>query len=48
VHLVDEHDGRAAVLVARELRALDRLADLLHAREHRGDGDELRVEGVRP
>ena len=30
----------------RRLRALDRLADVLHAAEHRRDGDELRVEGA--
>jgi hypothetical protein len=47
MHLVHEHDGRAAILVAREARPLHRVADLLHAGEDRRDGDELGVEGAR-
>mmetsp|Transcript_121880 Transcript_121880/g.339758 ORF Transcript_121880/g.339758 Transcript_121880/m.339758 type:complete len:468 (+) Transcript_121880:133-1536(+) len=45
VHLVDEHH-RAPALRRGDLGALDRLADLLHAAEHRRDRDELRIEGA--
>ncbi len=52
VHLVDEDDGAApgragCVLQRRALRdlgLLHRLPDVLHATEHRADGDELGVE----
>ena len=47
MHLVDEDDRRAPELVARQARALDRLANVLHAGEDRGDRDELRIEGLR-
>ena len=45
VHLVDEDDRRPPA--ARQLGALDRLADVLDAAEHRRDGEELGVEGLR-
>lgn len=45
VHLVHEDDG-APALGRRDLGALDRLADLLHAAQHRGDADELRIESL--
>src|SRR5438128_1452754 len=38
--------SRASSIVAGGLRAVDRLADVLHAAEHRRDRDELRVEAV--
>ena len=48
VHLVDEeHRARGPAACAR-LRALDRLADVLDAAEHRRDRDELGVEGLAP
>ena len=47
VHLVDEQDRRAPRLRAHDLGARDGLADLLHAGEHGGDRDEVRVERIR-
>src|SRR5688572_28354362 len=47
MHLVDEQDGVAARALQRRLGGLHRLADVLHAREHRRQGDELGVEGLR-
>ncbi len=47
VHLVDKDDGALRVqAVARELGLLHRLADVLHAPQHRADGDELGIERV--
>ena len=47
VDLVDEDDGAALLEpVARQGRALDRVADVLHAAEHGADADELRIEGI--
>ena len=47
VHFVDEQDGVAARARERRLGLLHRLADVLHAGEHRGERDELGVEGLR-
>ena len=48
VHLVDEEDGAAARAArARPAARLHRLADVLHAGEHRRERDELGVEGLR-
>ena len=47
VHLVDEHDGAPRRQALRRLRgALDRVANVLDAAQHRADGDELRVERI--
>jgi hypothetical protein len=47
VHLVDENNGAALLqAIARGRRALDRVADVLHAAEHRTDAEELRIEGI--
>jgi len=48
VHLIDENDGALRrEAVPRLLGQLDRLANVLHAAQHRADGDELRVERLR-
>ena len=47
MHFVDEQDRCAAVLLARELGARDRVANVLDAGEHRRDRDEVRVERIR-
>ncbi len=40
MHFVDEHE-RLMPVRAMDLRGLDGFADVLHAREHRGQRDEL-------
>ncbi len=45
VHLVHEQDGVAAVLLQRELGLRDRLADILHAGQHRRQRHEIGIEG---
>ncbi len=47
VHLVDEQDGVAAMLLQHLLRLRDRLADVLHAGQHRRQRHELGIEGLR-
>lgn len=42
MHFVDEEDGRTPVRTAKG----DGLADVLHARKDRRQGDELGIEGV--
>src|SRR5580692_2316362 len=46
MNLVDE-DDRAAIRIARDLRALDCIANILDSAEHGGDRDELGVESLR-
>ena len=48
VHLVDKDDGCLGLETVPGLFGpLDRRADVLDAAEHRADGEELRVEGLR-
>ncbi len=46
VHFVDEQDGRAPGLRKRRVGARDGVPDVLHARQHGGQRDELGVERV--
>jgi len=46
VHLIDEHDGAAIELLARHLRPLDGLADVLDAGHHGGERDHFRVKRI--
>ena len=45
VHLVNKQD-RASSLLARQLRSLDCLANILHATEYRADGKELGIKSL--
>src|SRR5207249_9444938 len=47
VDLVHEEDRAGPMARALELRLGDDLTDLLHPREHRGEGDETRADHAR-